>query len=92
MSSELLKHPFVTATRERALELADWEHLLTNLARGTAAQSENRARMDAADRYEVQVFRQTLGLTATIQVLADARRMISVFPAQLVRAGRGRDR
>ena len=98
MLSKLLKqlHPFVTATVERAQPfwLAGFEHVLANLGREAEEQSENRARMDAADQYEAQVLRQTVGLMATIQVLEDARRMISVFPTKPIQgaAGVSRDR
>ena len=96
MSSKLSKHPFVTITmkRTRSLLLDGFEHVLARRAHEAKAQSENRARMDAADQYDEQVLRRTLGLTATIQVLEDARCMISVFPTRLGRgaAGVSRDR
>ena len=41
-----------------------------------------------ADQYLKAVYRRTLGLLATIEVLDDARRMIKIFPAQV---GHGAD-
>ena len=62
MSSELLKHPFVQATRERAepFVLAGFKHVRANPAREDDARSENRARMDVAEQYQTQVLRQAL--------------------------------
>ena len=96
MSSTLLGHPFVAATMERtrSLSLDGIKNVLEQPGHEAKAQAENRARMDAADRYEAQVHRQTLGLMTTIQVLEDARHMIRVFPKQLTRGTTGvsRDR
>jgi hypothetical protein len=88
MSNKVLNHQFVAVALDRSRSSMDEaiDHLFSNLHREEEARSENRARMDAAARYETDVLRPTCGLASTLQVLDDSRRMIGVFPSQL---GRG---
>jgi len=59
------------------------EHVRKNASREAEAQAENRASMTPAERYETEVMRRTFGLLNTVGALADARRLISVFPSKL---------
>lgn len=96
MPSKLPNHPFVAAAmdRTRPLLLEAVDHIRANQTREEEAQAENRARMDAAGRYDSQVLRRTLGLMSTVRMLEETQRMIKVFPSQIAkgRSGVSRDR
>ena len=90
MPSKLPTYPFPRTVRERAQPLlqAAIDNLQANRGHEARARAKNRARMNVADLYLEAVFRRTLGLLATFEVLQNARRMIKIFPAKL---GHGAD-
>ena len=96
MPTRIETHAFTTTTRERAAPLltAAIDNLGANRGHEAEARAKNRARMNVGDHYLEAVFRRTLGVLATIEVLYNARRMIKTFPTQLGRGAHGltRDR
>jgi hypothetical protein len=88
MAKHPLSHALITTVIREAspLVIAAAKHVQKNAHREGEAQRENQERMTPHARYVTGVFRRTIALFRTVDVLLDARRMLTVFPSSLSRA------